>query len=840
MRRITRFCRPLLFAALFGAIPADGLPESALVFDVPRLEGIVIDGDGTDWGESGLRIGAIKSVQGTLTPAGDLDIHFRLGWDDAGLLLLLTVHDDVPVEYPSVSSLWQKDSVELFAATVPGAAEYYQVYLSPGRDPEFPDPRTHFFDYRASAASMGELDLRAARTLTESGYVAEVLFPWANLDFDPAIGRETGFQFYVNDSDMRDHWDWYRAVWYPLDATHQNSRNMHRLRLAAAAGPPVPLVSTVVLEGAHLRVSLAAVPELAGAEIELRSGETPVVGTVLASDATRASATVRLPLPPNDEPYGTLSVVADGLEIARIAVPESGELRARELMDADIRCEPFVFDGAELPVCGPAKPMWFEGLAGPYEVRTRYFDSDFEEVSTAERPGRYGAVIEIAATQAAVLRRYRTLFRVPEAISWWEEEGVVSSVRLPAQLGIDSTTAARHADTIEDYAKWRFVEGLREDPGGAALLAGLYEERGANTEEAVGPSTNVGARDRQWWVELKRQLHGAEERGPFICPRPIEGDAAPIVRRGSAADAGMSAQVIASIDSLCRAWASESDEAFAVAIARRGVMVLHEAYGRRDSRPMTVDDRSWMASITKLLSGTLMMMLVDQDLVDLDEPLDSYLAPLRGIDVAKPLTARHLYTHTNGLWGYWGDELHDFEEIIAGYYPYLPVGEQHSYNGAGYALGGKVIEALTGEAIPQFYKRHLLDPLGCTNTHVDDTSGGAASVPADIARIGQMLLNRGAYGDDRFFSEETFEKMLPVELSRILGPDVTTEWGMGTTWFKDEGLGDSTFGHGAASAATLRIDPDNELIVVMTRNASGTQFAEYHPRFLEMVGTACE
>ena len=212
----------------------------------------------------------------------------------------------------------------------------------------------------------------------------------------------------------------------------------------------------------------------------------------------------------------------------------------------------------------------------------------------------------------------------------------------------------------------------------------------------------------------------------------------------------MSPAAVAGIDSLCRVWAEQSDQGFAVALARRGVLVLHEAYGTRDGRPMTVDDRSWMASITKLLSGTLMMMLVDQGLVDLDAPLDSCLPSLRGIEVARPLTIRDLYIHTNGLWGHWGDDLHDFEEIVAGYYPFLPVREQHSYNGAGYALGGKVIEALTGEAIPMFYKRHLLDPLGCTNTHVTDTSGGAASVPADIARIAQMLLNRGAYGEWRF------------------------------------------------------------------------------------------
>ena len=832
-----KLCKLLLPLAL--AVPATALPEDEMVFDVPRLEGIAVDGDGSEWGDRGLRIGVIKSKEGTPTPAADLDVRFRLGWDDEGLLLLLTVHDDVPVEHPSMTELWSKDSVELFASTEPGSRTLYQVYLGPGRDPEFPEVRRKFFDHREGGESMAELDLSAARSLTETGYVFEVLMPWANLDCEPAPGAEAGFQFYVNDSDIRDQWDWYRALWYPRDAVHMYPGNMHRLRLAEKAGPPVEVVSSAGLEGTRLRLDLAAVPELAGAGVSLMSGDRLAAETAFEPDATRASATVELPLLSEEEPYGTLSAVAEGREIARIELPDPRRLAARELMEMEAVCDPHVFSGAELPQCGPARPAWVEGLAGRFGVRTRYFDSGFREVTAAERPGRYGAVIEIDTGHSGVLRRYRTLFRLPEPVAWWQERDVVGSVRLPEKLGIAPETAGRHADSIAEYAKRRFVESLEEDARGAALLAGLFEED-PGAEEPVGPGNDVRARDRQWWVELKRRLQGQADAGaePFVCPRPLAGEPAPVLRPGSAAEAGMSPAAVAGIDSLCRVWAEQSDQGFAVALARRGVLVLHEAYGMRDGRAMTVDDRSWMASITKLLSGTLMMMLVDQGLVDLDAPLDTYLASLRGIEVARPLTIRDLYIHTNGLWGHWGDDLHDFEEIVAGYYPYLPVREQHSYNGAGYALGGKVIEALTGEAIPTFYKRRLLDPLGCTNTHVTDTSGGAASVPADIARIAQMLLNRGAYGEWRFFSEETFAQMLPAK--QVLSSGHEVEWGIGATWHKGDGLGESTFGHGAASAATLRIDPENELIVVMTRNSAGTRFSDFHPQFLEMAGRACE
>ena len=72
--------------------------------------------------------------------------------------------------------------------------------------------------------------------------------------------------------------------------------------------------------------------------------------------------------------------------------------------------------------------------------------------------------------------------------------------------------------------------------------------------------------------------------------------------------------------------------------------------------------------------------------LDLDATMDTYLPAFRDIDVQTPMTVRHLYTHTNGLWGHWGDELHDFEEVISEYYPYLEIGVRHGYNGARYFL----------------------------------------------------------------------------------------------------------------------------------------------------------
>jgi CubicO group peptidase (beta-lactamase class C family) len=301
------------------------------------------------------------------------------------------------------------------------------------------------------------------------------------------------------------------------------------------------------------------------------------------------------------------------------------------------------------------------------------------------------------------------------------------------------------------------------------------------------------------------------------------------VRPGTLADAGVKEGTAEKLDALLQEWAANDDQPFAVCIVRKGVIVLHKAYGTRDGKPMTVDTKSWMASITKTMSATLMMMLVDEGLVQLDDPVDKFLPALRGIQVDKTLTLRHCYTHTGGMNKFptSDDELADFEERVADYYPHLRVAKEWAYNGQSYALAGKVVEAVSGEALPLFYKKHLLDPLGCTGTDVIATHADAYSIPLDMAKIGQMLLNRGAYGQWRFFSPQTFEEMLPRNLSYILGPDAKRTFGIGLDGTADR------FGHGAASAATFNVDRNLELVVVMTRNKMGKNQDKYNGKFWE-------
>ncbi|MBV9852546.1 MAG: serine hydrolase [Armatimonadetes bacterium] len=809
---------------------APARPAEGAVFDAPRLEGIIIDGDAGDWGGRGLAVEVLAGDGGAVRPPDDLDARLRLGWDARGLLLLIAVRDDVPVEHPEQFHLG--DSVELFVARKVGAAGHYQVLLSPGRDPKHPELRHRLQDFR-QGEGRAPLSLTAARTVNETGYVLEVLLPWSSLGTTPAVGDEIGVQVHINDIDGPGAP--FTVRWFPEGGAHADPSRMQRVRLAEAPSPPVrAVVSAVCRGGRRAHVNVVAVPEWAGKVVEAHlDGQSPARAT-LAGRSGRAAATLSLPMPRTGQAAPMLTARVDDSVISTLLLPDPDALRARALMTAPLAFRPSVFIGEQFPAVDFDPSELGDDLLGPHTVQTTFYDRDYNAVTAAERPGRYGAVIEIVPQEGRTARRYRTLYRQPADFAWWRAF-VPATIALPTAVGVAPAALDTQAQAVSNFLKEQFTAASMRDSGVGALLAGLAE-----TEPGQGPASSaddVWARDRQWWVGLKRRLGRLHESAgePFAAPRPMAGDSAPVLRPGSPEEAGMRPDVAATLDAVCREWAADSDQAFAALVARRGVIVFHAAYGEREGRPMTVETGSWMASITKLLGGTLVMMLADQGRLSLDEPVDTYLPALRGIPVKTPLTLRHLMTHTGGFWGHWGDDLHDFDEIVAGYYPHLEVGRRFEYNGAGMALAGKVIEAVSGEALPVFFKSHLLDPLGMGRTEVTNMSSDAFSIPLDIAHVGQMLLNGGAYGDKRFLSAGSVAAMLPQRLTRTLGPDATEEYGIGTSWFRGEGLGERTFGHGSAAAATLRIDLDNELVVVMTRNDAGRNWDKYHPRFLQAV-----
>ncbi len=503
------------------------------------------------------------------------------------------------------------------------------------------------------------------------------------------------------------------------------------------------------------------------------------------------------------------------------------EGRARATADLELAFTEKLFSAPTFPSCEFNSPERAREILGPYHFEITYFDRALRQVETPETPGPYAAIVQVIPENGAVRRRFKTLYRVPAPIDPKWRPDPAKPDELAERFGLDPSVVASQLHLLTGVIAGRHYAALSRDSNVSRILAGLSLT--SPETKPIRVDNDATAQWRQWWVDLTRKVDGIDPRwsSPFVAPRRIAGPPAPILRDGTPFEAGVRPDAAERIDAVLRAWAADSDQAFAVCIARHGVIVLHRAYGLRDGKPMTVHTKSWMASVTKPMSASLMMMLVDQGLVRLEDSVDRYLPPLRGIPVETPLTIRHLYTHTNGLAGFpkWSDDLPDLADRVAIYYPYLPVGRNWQYNGTGYMLGGKIIENVSGEAIPAFYRRHLLDPLGMNETDVTGTQADARSVPLDIARFGQMLLNRGAYGPWRFFREATFESMLPRPLTDLLGPDTDRVHGIGLIDIEGR------IGHGAASMATFQIDLKNDLVVVMTRNSMGRNFEPHNIAF---------
>ncbi len=838
-----------------AAETADGEP----IFDIPKLDGITVDGNAPDWGDQGFRVSWLTHMRfggGDLKGPAEFDPTFRLGWTDQGLVMRIAVGDDQLLPATDDETLWanKADVAILYVIPERGGEAFTRIAIAPNLsdvklakyqasaprvlvsvDATLTDREETPSPFRAVDAQSGQPDIRIARRAVDGGVSLDVLVPWELVGLTGKKGDEFGFQIAFVDCDLKVTGDLEQggAMWHPAMGTSADTKRSHIVRLSDHASPPH---LGAVSAGDDLRrvdVTVEGASELAGKIAEVRVGsDVRATGTLTSKDGGWPVAEMSFKSPMWKRPFDEVSVFVDGKPLDVANLPDPVRRMAETVLFADVKFGQYCLFDSDFPECDFENPELIEAIIGPYELTTTFYDPDYNEVTEAARPGRYGAVVEVQPATGRPFRRFVTLCRMPEDSAWsWSGD---ANAPVTEWFACSPEAAAIQSEAIDFFIKRKLVDAVIDKPEGAILMAGLQV-----TPADAEPNDFYGQPDRldaAWWLELKRKLYGWDTRWPepFVCPRPIEGSPATVVHTGTLAEAGMKPDTVENLDALLTEWAGDTDEAFAVCIVRRGVIVLHKAYGWRDGQAMTVVTPSWMASTTKMMSATLIMMLVDQGLMSLDDPIQDYLPALAGIETNQPLTIRRLYNHSDDFDWHFGNRVNDMEERIAILLPQLNVGAEYRYNGTGMELTTKALEGISGETLPQFYKDHLLDPLGCEHTSVSGASGDADSVPLDMARIAQMLLNKGAYGHMRFFSEETFEQMLPRPVALVDG-ESGTKYGVGMTWVETPGLSAEAFTHGAASAATTWIDPTNELIICMTRNDAGENFWGYHGQFVKLV-----
>lgn len=137
-------------------------------------------------------------------------------------------------------------------------------------------------------------------------------------------------------------------------------------------------------------------------------------------------------------------------------------------------------------------------------------------------------------------------------------------------------------------------------------------------------------------------------------------------------------------------------------------------------QPITADTVFPVASISKTVTATALMRLHERGSLDIEAPVQTYLPEFR---VADPLVSRdvclwHLMTHTPGWEGQLElpdrgpESLAHFVETMADLPQLAPPGMVWSYNNAGWALAGRVIESVVGASIDDALRDLVFMPLG--------------------------------------------------------------------------------------------------------------------------------
>jgi CubicO group peptidase (beta-lactamase class C family) len=155
--------------------------------------------------------------------------------------------------------------------------------------------------------------------------------------------------------------------------------------------------------------------------------------------------------------------------------------------------------------------------------------------------------------------------------------------------------------------------------------------------------------------------------------------------------------------------------------------------------PVPVDERTLfqVGSTGKTYTALAVMRLVEQKVLDLDVPVQSYVPELRLADtqVAEQITLRHLLTHTGGQEGDLFDDFGGGDDCLSRFaaamdqLPQLaPVGTW-TYSNAGFSLAGRVLESVSGLTYERVISQLILEPLG----HSHSVFGADAAITHRVA-----------------------------------------------------------------------------------------------------------
>ncbi|MEQ9463342.1 MAG: serine hydrolase domain-containing protein, partial [Haliea sp.] len=286
----------------------------------------------------------------------------------------------------------------------------------------------------------------------------------------------------------------------------------------------------------------------------------------------------------------------------------------------------------------------------------------------------------------------------------------------------------------------------------------------------------------------------------------------------------------------------------AVAVVAGGEIVLARGYGHADLEAgVTVDPAMTLfkpGSVSKLITWTAVMQLVEQGRLDLDADVNRYLTVLQlPATFAEPVTLRNLMTHSAGFEDNWAGflirrdetELQPLAQTLAAHTPArvrsptrnFDEGSGVAYSNWGTALAGLIVAEVSGQSFDDYVEQHIFAPLGMDQSSFREPlpaslrpqlaqgyrdggagmevqpeeflgnvapAGSLSSTAVDMAKFMIAHLQEGVYRGQRILQPETVALMHTRALSP--GPHLNgIALGFYETWIN----GHRTIGHGGST-----------------------------------------
>jgi CubicO group peptidase (beta-lactamase class C family) len=334
--------------------------------------------------------------------------------------------------------------------------------------------------------------------------------------------------------------------------------------------------------------------------------------------------------------------------------------------------------------------------------------------------------------------------------------------------------------------------------------------------------------------------------------------------------------------------------AVGLCVGRRAGVVAPRVFGRHSPggrTPARPDALFLLASITKPITATTVMLLVERGRITLDDRVADFV-PAFAQNGKSDVRIRHLLTHTSGL----PDMTPSNERLRAEHQPLqafldevctlpllFPTGTQVRYQSTGFAMLAEVVHQATGMLLREFLAQELFEPLGMSDTSLGLREaakdrltsvrispaqqktdwnwnspywlnfgapwGGLISSPSDLARLCRMLLHSGSVDSKQILGAATVRAMTTNQLATMpLVPEDDRRcrpWGLGwrLSWpagpesFCDL-ISPRAFGHWGATGTLCWIDPDADLFcIILTTQPLGGQ-GNYLTRLSNRVAAA--